>query len=354
MSTPAPPGPLPHAGLLAFLRRRLGWASGTAYAAAAVLPAPGLWLRHPHTVLPSGRLGVDVSVTQMLLATVLFTAGLRAGPAALAGVLRRPWILLSGLTLHLTAPLLVIPAVALALRCSPDADGGSGMVAAMILTVAMPVAAGATVWTSQGRGDEAAMLGLVVASTLASPLTLPAVIRTLSPLLNPDYARSVAVVASGTGSGFALTGVLLPCGAGIVCRLLLPDRAKRTALSMAALIAVLAALLLTYVNACGAIGQFLARPRPLLLLGGALTAGAVCLLSFGWGACWARVLRLGASARTSVALACGMSNSSAGAVLITTAMPDRPQILLPVLAFSLLQKAVAHRMTRPRPAEPAA
>ncbi|MGG8406467.1 hypothetical protein ACM614_07470 [Streptomyces sp. 12297] len=51
----------------------------------------------------------------------------------------------------------------------------------------------------------------------------------------------------------------------------------------------------------------------------------------------------------SVTLACGMSNSSASAVLITTAMPDRPQILLPVLAFSLLQKLAANRITYPLP-----
>ncbi|MEU1229527.1 sodium-dependent transporter [Streptomyces sp. NPDC005828] len=348
-----PPSGHPHVSLLTFLRRRLGWASGTAYAAAVVLPAPGLWLRHAHTVSPSGRLPVGVSVTQILLATVLFAAGLRASPRALAGMLRRPLILLSGLALHLTAPLLVIPAVALALRCSPDSDGGSGMIAAMILTVAMPVAAGATVWTSEGRGDEAAMLGLVLTSTLVSPLTLPATIGALSPLLSPDYARGAAIAASGAGSGFALTGVLLPCAAGIGCRLLLPDRAEPTALSVAALLAVLAALLLTYVNACGAIGQFLAQPRPFLVLGAAGTATAVCVLSFGWGRCCARVLRLTAPARTCVELASGMSNSSAGAVLITSAMPDRPQILLPVLAFSLLQKVAANRITRPRPAEAA-
>ncbi|MFF0751699.1 sodium-dependent transporter [Streptomyces sp. NPDC004267] len=350
MPTPPPSGH-PHVRFLAFLHRRLGWASCAAYAAAAVLPSPGLWLRHPHGVFPAGTLPAGASAPHILLAAVLFTAGLRACPRALAGMLRRPRILLGGLALHTTVPLLVIPAVALALRCSPDSDGGSGMVAAMILTVAMPVAAGATVWASQGRGDEAAMLGLVVASTLVSPLTLPPVIRALSPLLSADYAQGAAVAASGTGSGFALTGVLLPCAAGIVCRLLLPDRATPTALSMAALTAVLAALLLTYVNACGAIGQLLARPRPFLVLGSACTAGAVCLLSFGWGACWARILRLGASARTCVALACGMSNTSAGAVLITSAMPDRPQILLPVLAFSLLQKTAANRITRPRPAE---
>jgi len=47
-----------------------------------------------------------------------------------------------------------------------------------------------------------------------------------------------------------------------------------------------------------------------------------------------------------VTLACGMNNCSASAVLITTALPDRPQILLPVLAYGLLQKVAAGRVVR--------
>ncbi|MFD9335005.1 hypothetical protein ACFWBF_11455 [Streptomyces sp. NPDC060028] len=122
-----------------------------------------------------------------------------------------------------------------------------------------------------------------------------------------------------------------------------------TVLPLAAFAAVLAALLLTCVNASGALGQFWIHPRPLLLLAAAGTAAAVCVLSFGWGRWCARALRLGTPAGMSVTLACGMSNSSAGAALITTAMPDRPQILLPVLAFSLLQKLAANRITYLRP-----
>lgn len=60
----------------------------------------------------------------------------------------------------------------------------------------------------------------------------------------------------------------------------------------------------------------------------------------------ARVLRLDARAGASVTLACGMNNSSASAVLITTTLPDRPHILLPVLAYGLLQKVAAGRVVR--------
>jgi BASS family bile acid:Na+ symporter len=72
----------------------------------------------------------------------------------------------------------------------------------------------------------------------------------------------------------------------------------------------------------------------------------VCGLSFTLGGVTARALRLDAPADASVTLACGMNKSSARAVLITTTLPDRPHILLPVLAHRLLQKVAADRVVR--------
>ena len=108
---------------------------------------------------------------------MLFSAGLQVPIRALGTLLRRPNALLAGLVLHLAIPLLAIPAVAFLLRQTPDTDGGSGLVTAMILIVAMPVAAGATVWTGKGDGDQPTMVGLVLASTLLSPLTIPLIWR---------------------------------------------------------------------------------------------------------------------------------------------------------------------------------
>lgn len=48
-----------------------------------------------------------------------------------------------------------------------------------------------------------------------------------------------------------------------------------------------------------------------------------------------------------------MNNGSAGAVLLTTSLPDKPHLLLPVLAYGLLQKTAANRVVaRLRPASP--
>ncbi|MFG2666710.1 bile acid:sodium symporter family protein [Streptomyces sp. NPDC048387] len=330
---------------LGFVRKRLGWASCVAYAAAVASPGPGLWARHGHSLVLGEAVHLEVGGTQVLLFAVLFAAGLRTSPQEITRMLRRPGVIAAGLALHAVAPLLIIPLISLALRCSADSDGGSGMVAAMMLTLAMPVAAGATVWTTEGRGDEPTMLGLVLVSALVSPLTMPLTISTLAPLLTASYADPVTAAAAHTGVGFALTGIVVPCALGMGVRRLLAVRAEHVVLRLTAPVALLAALLLTYVNASGALGQLLVRPRPLLLLAAAVTAVSVCALSFGGGSWCARALRLPAGTGRSLTLACGMSNSSASAVLITVAMPDRPQILLPVLVFGVLQKLAANRIT---------
>ncbi|MFF7237845.1 sodium-dependent transporter [Streptomyces collinus] len=319
-----------------------------AYAAALFLPEPGLWLRRAHS-LPLGAPGaLPLPTAQLLLGLVLLSAGLQVPSRALGSLLRRPTAVLAGLALHLALPLLAVPAVAFLLRWTPDTDGGSGLVTAMILIVAMPVAAGATVWTGGGAGDQPTMVGLVLASTLLSPVTVPLVIGALLPLLSGGNARTLAAAEHTTQGGFALASVVLPCAVGVLCRLALPAPWLSRVLGAVVPTALVGSLALTYVNACGALGSFLTRPRFLLTAASLGVATSVCLLSFAVGRCATRLLRLDSPTASSVTLACGMNNSSASAVLITSALPGKPHLLLPVLAYGLVQKTAAGRLVRRR------
>ncbi|GGW37224.1 sodium-dependent transporter [Streptomyces griseoloalbus] len=341
-----------HTRAVSWLRHRLGRAVVLSYALALILPAPGVWLRRPHSLPPSH---LTVHTAPFLLSLVLFSAGLQVPVRALGGLLRHPKALLAGLVLHLAIPLAVVPFVAFLLRRTPDTDGGSGLLTAMILVVAMPVAAGATVWTDKGEGDQPTMVGLVLASTLLSPLTTPVLLATLSPLLSGGYAHTLAATGRLAQGGFALTAVVLPCAAGLLGALVLPARRLGRLVTTVAPSAMAGSLVLTYVNASGALGSVLTRPRPLLFAAALAVAALVCLLSFVLGRVAACLLRLEAATASSLTLACGMNNSSASAVLITASLPDKPHLLLPVLAYGLLQKTAANRIvTRLRPAPTAA
>ncbi|MFJ9173960.1 sodium-dependent transporter [Streptomyces sp. NPDC102360] len=349
-TTPSNPGDR----ATAWLRRRLGTAVVLAYLLALLLPRPGLWLRHPHPLPLGNGLQLPVHTTPLLLGLVLYAAGLQVPVHALGRLLRRPRALLAGLALHLAVPLLIVPLVALALQHTPDTDGGSGLITAMILIVAMPVAAGATVWTGKGQGDQPTMVGLVLASTLLSPLTVPVTVHALTPLLSGAYATTLTSAGHSLSSGFALAGVVLPCAAGVLCHLALPKAWLHHLMACVVPTALLGSLVLTYANASGALASFLTHPRPLLLVAAVVVAASVCALSFAVGRLAARVLRLDAPAASSLTLACGMNNSSASAVLLTTTLPDKPHLLLPVLAYGLLQKTAANRVVRIRAPRPTA
>ncbi|MFE0523220.1 sodium-dependent transporter [Streptomyces sp. NPDC058954] len=291
-----------------------------------------------------GPAHLTVRTTSLLLSLVLFSAGLQVPVRALGRVLRRPKAILAGLALHVAIPLLVVPFVAFLLRRTPDTDGGSGLLTAMILIVAMPVAAGATVWTTKGEGDQPTMVGLVLASTLLSPLTTPLLLTALAPLLHGGYAHTLSSTSGSTQGGFTLATVVLPCAAGLLCALVLQPPSHGRLLQSMVPASMTGSLVLTYANASGALGSFLVKPRPLLFVAALVVAAVVCLLSFALGRLAARVLRLDAPVASSLTLACGMNNSSASAVLITTSLPDKPHLLLPVLAYGLLQKSAANRV----------
>jgi BASS family bile acid:Na+ symporter len=323
------------------------------YVAALLLPEPGLWLRLPHT-LTVGVGSVGVRAPAVLLGVLLFAAGFQIRVRALTGLARRPKALLAALALHLLIPLVLVPVLVLVLQGTPDADHGSGLVAAMVLIVTMPVAANATVWTAKGAGDQPTVIAAVLTTTLVSPLTTPLVIGALAALLHGPYARTLATAAQLSHGGFALSGIVLPCAAGLLCRALLsPGRAARWEPRVAPC-ALLASLATTYTNASGALGPCLAHPRPLLIGAAVAAAAAMCAASFLLGHTAGTTLRLDRGGRSTLALACGMNNSSAGAVLISAAMPDKPYLLMPVLVYGLVQKSLAGLVVRQPHLAPAA
>ncbi|WP_157878950.1 bile acid:sodium symporter [Streptomyces sp. CT34] len=335
-----------HAGsgqrLLARAQRHLTWAMPVAYVSAAVLPQAGQWARH----LPCGTLPLPggrgtLTAQGLLLAWVLFTAALQVRVRELTVLLRRPGLLVAGTAANTALPLLILALLAGAFLLLPDADGGSGLLTGLAMIAAMPVAGGATVWGSRAGGNQTLVVGLVMSSTLLSPLTIPLTLAGASAVTSGNYSAALGRMAQVAGGAVAAAGVVAPCLLGLAVRAVLPGRFATAALPWLKLLALGAALALTYVNASGAFADIIARPRPALLALATLAAAAMCTASFLLGWCLARALRAAHADAVALTFTSGMNNSSAGAVLATTRFPDHPHVLLPILAYSLLQKVLA-------------
>ncbi|MFF7195992.1 sodium-dependent transporter [Streptomyces sp. NPDC008079] len=325
---------------LARVQRSLTWLMALAYAVATVAPAAGLWLRHLRWSVPRG-VGVPaaaLSPPSALLAFVLFTAALQVPVRRLPALARRPGALMTGTAVNAAVPLLVLPLLAGLLRFSPDTDGGSGLLTGIALVGAMPVAGGATVWGGRAGGNHALVVGIVLASTLLSPLTTPLTLSMAAVFAHGHYAHDLGRMAGASSGAFALAGVVTPCLAGLLAQRMTSRERRDRALPGLKLAALLASLLLTYANACGALGGQLRHPQVAFIAASVGVAALACLaaLAVGWGL--ARGLRSDRADTVAITLASGMNNSSASAVLAATHLPAHPQVLMPVLAYSIVQK----------------
>jgi BASS family bile acid:Na+ symporter len=328
--------------LLVRAQRHLIWAMPVAYVAAALVPEVGQWARRERCGelrLPGGQ-AVVIPQT-LLLAYVLFVAALQVRTRDLAALVRRPALLAAGTVANTALPLLILLLLAGAFRFLPDADGGGGMLTGLALIAAMPVAGGATVWGSRAGGNQTLVVGLVMSSTLLSPLTIPLTLAGTSAVTSGPYAAELAGMAHVAGGVFAAVGVVAPCLAGLAVRAVLPARLSGMFLPWLKLLSLAAALALTYVNASGAFSDLIANPRPALLFLATAAAATMCAASFGLGWCLARALNAARPETVALTFTAGMNNSSASAVLAATRLPDHPHVLLPILAYSLLQKVLA-------------
>ncbi|MER0448416.1 bile acid:sodium symporter [Streptomyces sp. Edi4] len=325
------------------LQRRLTWAIVAAYGAALLMPAPGNAVRHLRLsarFAPGGS-SYPVTAQGVLLAFVLFTAALQVPSSALSPLLRKPLPLLAGTATGAAAPLFLLPLVAFGLGQLPDSDGCGGLITGMALIGAMPVAGGATVWGHRAGGNPALLLGLVLTTTLLSPLTIPLTLDLAAHVTRGSYATDLGRLARTSGGFFALAGVAVPCLAGLLVRAISPRRTLERHLPLLRLLSLVCALCLTYTNAAGALGGFLRHPNLALLTASAVTAAVMCAASFAIGWILAKALHTTHGDTVALTFATGMNNSSAGAVLASTQLPTHPQVLLPVLAYSLLQKTGA-------------
>jgi BASS family bile acid:Na+ symporter len=108
-------------------------------------------------------------------------------------------------------------------------------------------------------------------------------------------------------------------------------------------------LLLIYANASISLPEAVAYPDIDFLLTTLGIAITLCIAAFGSG--WGVGYLLGEdpAQRASLMFGLGMNNNGTGLVLAATALSDHPRVMLPIIAYNLIQHlvagAVAYRLT---------
>jgi BASS family bile acid:Na+ symporter len=332
----------PLAGVSHFIHHQFLWLLTGSYVLAGVAPAWGLGIRN----VTFGHVtfwgeSTRISLPLVMLAFLLLNAGLGVDAKRLRTLLGNPGILLGGLAANLLVPIAFIFAVSIVMRIWHNPDEVQVILVGLALVAAMPIAGASTAWTQNANGDLALGLGLVLASTFLSPLTMPITFDLVEQMATGEYAQALdALEGSGTGL-LLLFGVLLPSLVGMAGRPVLGAGTLRSAAPLLKLVNSINLLLLNYANAAVSLPHMVADPDwDFLAVTVAIVVG-LCVFAFASGWYLARLLRADPARRAALMFGLGMNNNGTALVLASLALAHHPRVLLPIIFYNLVQHLVA-------------
>ncbi|MEO6811704.1 MAG: bile acid:sodium symporter, partial [Isosphaeraceae bacterium] len=312
------------------------------YAVAAVAPGFGLAIRDVSfgNATMAGE-SMKVSLPAVMLAILLLNAGLGVKASELGRLARGPGMLVAGLGANLVLPIVFIFAVARLMGFWHNPDEVQNILVGLALVASMPIAGSSTAWSQNADGNLALSLGLVLLSTLLSPLTTPLGLHSVGLMATGDYAEDLhELAAHGTGLFLAVC-VIAPSLVGIVVRRLVGEARIESARPWLKLGNAVNLLLLSYSNAAAALPQAVSDPDWDFLAVILLITASLSLLTFssGWGI--ARALGADDGQKASLMYGLGMNNNGTGLVLASMTLADHPRVMIPIIFYNLVQQVAA-------------
>jgi BASS family bile acid:Na+ symporter len=325
-----------------FLHRHLLKLIVVSYGLAAAFPALGLWIKDAEVLDVGSPLGrITMTIPKLLLSLLLFNAGMKVGVARVGQMARRPGVILAGLATNLAVPLIFLAVMVPALRAWHNPDEAAVVLVGLALVTAMPIAGSSTGWAQAADGDMALSLGLVLGSTLLSPLTTPASLHALGSIAPGRYGVELHHLADRDTGAFLAAWVLLPSLLGIVARSALGEGRAEAVGRHLKVIAPVTLLVLCYANASSCLPQALGHPD-WDFLGIILTfVTGLCVVTFSAGYVLGRLLRADRGQRAALMFGLGMNNNGTGLVLASLALGSQPMVMLPIIVYNLTQHLVA-------------
>ncbi len=184
-------------------------------------------------------------------------------------------------------------------------------------------------------------LGLVILSTLLSPITTPLVLLAFGLMANGDCALVLQhLIGTFTGS-FLMLCVVIPSLAGLILRTLLGGQRIARWKPTIRFFNSAVLLFLCYTNASISLPHVVGQPDWDFLAVVLAVVVALCLSAFTAGWVLGRFLHVDESQQRSLMFGLGMNNNGTGMVLASTALANFPFAALPILLYNLVQHLVA-------------
>ncbi len=324
------------------IHKSLIWLVLLSYVTAAFLPEFGLSIRSIELgSVEVAQSKITFSLPPAMLAFLLFNAGLGTKTTDLADLARHPRLLITGVAGNLIAPLAFILAVSITMRLWHNPDEVQQILTGLALIAAMPIAGASTAWAQNANGNLALSLGLILLTTLLSPVLTPLVLHLVGFIAAGDYSEDLHELASNGAGAFLGTWVIVPSLLGISGHRLLGEKRAASISPYLKLANSFVLILLNYSNASLSLPGVLSRPDMDFLAAILLIVGLLCLTMFRVGYLIARGLRADRGSASSLMFGLGMNNNGAGLVLASLVLSDHPVVMVPVIIYNLVQHLVA-------------
>ncbi|SEK66717.1 bile acid:Na+ symporter, BASS family [Nitrosovibrio tenuis] len=308
-----------------------------------VMPSPGLWIRN----VSLGEINIfqaktSISLLMIMLAMLMFNAGLGLKFSDLKDLMQKKYLLLAGLAANLIIPIVYIYGMTIAMRLLwYEPIEVQHILVGLALVAAMPIAGSSTAWAQNSNGNLALSLGLVFCSTILSPILTPATFHIFGEMASDEYEKVLQGLAAYGSGGFLGLWVVMPSLMGIAVRLVINKDWQTRGMPYLKLINSIVLLLLNYSNASVSLPQAMAeRDYDFLGMTLAITTG-LCLALFAAGYGLSRLFRLNRAEQVSLMYGLGMNNNGTGLVLASLALSAYPNIMVPIIFYNLVQHIVA-------------
>jgi BASS family bile acid:Na+ symporter len=301
---------------------------------AAAWPTPGQSLRQPLGQLPF--FGLEVRWPNILLAGMLFIAGMSLRPEHWHQVGRRPVLLILGTLgcwlLPMFSLLCIIKPLMSVLSMPELPDIWLGLV----IVAAMPTAQSSAAWTQNAKGNVLLTLSIVLTTTIVCPVVIPNFVRALSTNL-PDMTWNWDEVFS---SRVLLTWVILPSALGWSFGAYLGRIRLDFWSPFLSLLSAIMLLTLNYINAADALPKLLQTMELKLVMVTLSLVLIVCGGSYLISSYAGRWAKLPAAEKTAMTYALGMKNNGV-ALMGTASLPELPFVGLVLICYILTQHLLA-------------
>jgi BASS family bile acid:Na+ symporter len=250
-------------------------------------------------------------------------------------------LLLIGLAVNALYPIAFAALVAILLIPWHEPIEAQSILVGLAMIGAMPIAGASTAWAQNAEGNVALSLGLVLSSTMLSPILTPLGLHAIGLLTHGDYSEDLHELARGGARGFVALTVVIPSVLGLTLRGIIGDRRSSRALPWLKALNLVDLLVLNYSNAALALPKVLRQPDwDFIVLTLSITT-AMCTGAFAAGWSIARFLRAESADQVALTYGVGMSNNGTGLVLASSALADHPLVLPPIIFYNLVQQIVA-------------